>query len=118
MKHHVTTGNILLVNKASKDVLFIVCLLACQHIRMPEMNWKHEPLAESFNAFKVRMTLFLEDNEVTNVAKQATKIKIAVGDERMRRVLAFGLSDVQQNIPDDLWSLLESQVDATVKINF
>ncbi|XP_014667285.1 PREDICTED: uncharacterized protein LOC106808892 [Priapulus caudatus] len=36
----------------------------------------------------------------------------------MRRVLASGLSTEDQKDPEKIWDLLESQVDATVKINF
>ena len=86
--------------------------------RMPEMNWKHEPLADAFKAFKARMTLFLDDNEITDDAKKSTKIKLGLGDEGMRRVLASGLTEDQQKDPKEIWNLLESQVDASVKINF
>ena len=85
---------------------------------MPTMDWKYEPLADSYRAFKARMTLFLEDQEITDTAKQSTKIKIALGDEGIRRVLNSGLSDNEQKDPGKLWSLIEEQVDATVKINF
>ena len=63
---------------------------------MPTMDWKHDPLVESFRAFKARMTLYLEDCNVTSNAKMATKIKIAVGDEGMRRILNSGLSEDDQ----------------------
>ena len=82
------------------------------------MDWSHEPLSDAFRAFKARMCLFLEDQEVTEAGKQATKIKIALGDEGMRRILASGLSAQEQCIPTRIWDLIESEVDATVKINF
>ncbi len=63
--------------------------------RMLEMNWKHEPLADGFKAFKARMTLFLDDSEITDEAKQSTKTKLGLGDEGMCRVLAFDLSVAQ-----------------------
>ena len=53
--------------------------------KMPIMDWKHGPLVDSFKALKARMELFLMDNEVTDKAKQSIKIKIALGDEGMRR---------------------------------
>lgn len=86
--------------------------------KMPMMDWKHQPLSESFKAFKARMELFLLDHEVTDATKQAIKIRIAIGDEGMRRVLASGLSGDEQKVPDNIWTLLEGQVDASVKINF
>ncbi len=85
---------------------------------MPELNWKSENTADAFKTFKARMQLYLEDAEITEDAKKATKIKLAVGDEGMRRILASGLSAADQKKPAELWKLLESQLDAAVKINF
>ena len=86
--------------------------------KMPQMDWKFEPLADSFKAFRARMRLYFDDNDITDNTKKATKIKLAVGDEGMRRILSSGLTDAQQNMPDELWTLFETQVDASVKINF
>jgi hypothetical protein len=86
--------------------------------KMPMMDWKHDPVVDSYKAFKARFNLFLEDNDVTVPKKQATKIKIAIGDEGMRRILSSGLTPDDQNKPDKIWGLLEQQLDATVKINF
>lgn len=86
--------------------------------KCPQMDWTYEPLVDSFKAFKARMILYLEDTDVTNKAKQATKIKIALGDEGMRRILASGLTDEEQKKPDKIWNLIEGEVDASVKINF
>ena len=85
---------------------------------MPTMDWKHDPLVESFRAFKARMTLYLEDCNVTSNAKMATKIKIAVGDEGMRRILNSGLSEDDQKKTEKLWNLLERQVDTSLNVNF
>ena len=84
----------------------------------PEMNWSHTPPAESFAAFKDRITLYLEDNDIIDAGKQATKIKIAVGDEGMRRLLASGLSEGDLKSPARLWEFFESQLDIASKINF
>ena len=86
--------------------------------KMPEMNWKHDPIAESFIAFKARMQLYLEDNEIDDAGKQATKIKIAIGDEGMRRLLASGLTNEEQRDPEAIYNMLEEQLDATVKISY
>lgn len=86
--------------------------------KCPQMDWKHEPLVDSFKAFQARMNLYLEDLGVTDETKQATKIKIALGDEGMRRILASGLTETEQKIPARVWTLIESEVDASVKINF
>ena len=86
--------------------------------KCPQMDWTHEPLVDPFKAFQARMILYLEDLEVTEPAKQATKIKIAVGDEGMRRILASGLTEAEQKVPEKVWTLIEAEVDASVKINF
>ena len=41
------------------------------------------------------MSLFLEDNDVTDESKQATKIKISIREEGMRRLLASVLGENQ-----------------------
>lgn len=64
------------------------------------------------------MCLYLEDQGVTDETKKATKIKIALGDEGIRRILASGLSEADQADPKKIWSLIETEVDATTKINF
>ena len=50
---------------------------------MPMLDWKHEPLSESFKAFKARLNLYFADQETTSDSKQATKLQIVVGDEVM-----------------------------------
>ena len=84
---------------------------------MPTMDWKHDHLVESFRAFKARMTLYLEDCNVTSNAKMATKIKIAVGDEGMRRILNSGLSEENQKNTEKLWNH-ERRVDTSLNVNF
>ena len=64
------------------------------------------------------MDLYFEDQEITDKGKQATKIKIAIGDEGMRRILSSGLSIDEKKKPDKIYKLLEQQLDASVKINF
>ena len=64
--------------------------------KMPAMDWTYEPILDAYKAFKARVQLFLEDNDVTDIARQATKIKIALGDEGMRRLLASHLTDEQK----------------------
>ena len=86
--------------------------------KMPLMDWKHEPIVDSFRAFKARMNLFLADHEVTAAKKQATKIQIALGDEGMRRILTSGLTADEQEKPDSIWELIASQVDVSAKISF
>ena len=85
---------------------------------MPTMDWSLRPLSESLKVFKARMNLYLEDQNITDLVKQATKIKIASGDEGMRRILHSGMTDEDQKKPSELWKLLENEVDFTVKISF
>ena len=77
--------------------------------KMPEFNWQHEPLPEAFKAFKAGMVLFIEDQAVTDPAKQATKIHIAIGDEGIRRVFASSLTTAEQKIPGKLWTMLDCE---------
>ena len=64
------------------------------------------------------MFLYLEHNKVTDPAKQATKIKIVIGDKRMRRLFASGIYENQLKIPGNIWQLLEEQLDASVPLTF
>ena len=84
----------------------------------PELDWKAESKAEAFRCFKARMLLYLDDMEVIDGAKQATKIKLSIGDEGMRRLMTSGLNDEEMKSPDHIFDFLESQLDASAKINF
>ena len=67
-------------------------------------------MADAFRAFKARMELYIEDQNVNNRYKQETKLKIAFGDEGMRRFLASGLSDDEKKDPNAVWALIEEQL--------
>ena len=56
-----------------------------------------------------------EDNEVDDQEKIARKINIGLGDERLRRLNASGLSDADQKIPANLWHLFETQLKVSVQ---
>ena len=71
--------------------------------KMPTMNWGHKPVADAFRAFKARTEMYLEDQNVNDRHKQATKMKIALGDEGMIRILASGLSDDDKKDPNAVW---------------
>ncbi|ELU04379.1 hypothetical protein CAPTEDRAFT_199877 [Capitella teleta] len=86
--------------------------------KMPVMDWQHQPLADSLEAFQARLTLYFEDQDITDKPKQATKIKIASGDEGMRRILSSGLSDADLKDPEKIWTLFAGQVDTSAKVNF
>ena len=85
---------------------------------VPYMDWKHSPLSEAFHTFRARMDLYFADIDLTDKAKQAIKIKISLGDEGMRRILASGISAADSAVPDKLYELIEGQVDASVRINY
>ena len=84
--------------------------------RFPEMNWSVGNVAEEFKLFKQSMELCFGDNNITDSTKKATKIKIAVGNEGLRKINASGLSPDDQNDPEKLWNLFEDQL--RVKVNF
>ena len=76
---------------------------------MPYLDWQYSLLVDSYKAFKARMELYFVDNDITDAAKKAVKIKIASGDEGMRRILSSGLSQTDLGNPSKLWKLFESQ---------
>ena len=84
--------------------------------KYPEMNWEAKDLSEEFKLFKQRMELVLADQDVTDDKRKAIKIKIAVGNEGLRRINASGLSETDKDKPQELWKLLEAQL--KVNINF
>ena len=84
--------------------------------RLPEMNWQMPDLASGFSVFKQRMELCLKDLDITNAVTIATKIKIALGVEGLRRLNASGLSTEEQEKPDKIWDFFEKQL--KVSINF
>ena len=84
--------------------------------RLPEMNWQMPDLASGFSLFKQRMELCLKDLDITDEVKIATKIKIALGVEGLRRLNASGLSTADQDKPEKVWDFFEKQL--KVSINF
>ena len=86
--------------------------------RLPELDWKHDPLFEAFQTFKARLEVFFIDREIVDDEKKANKLQLAIGNEGMRRILASGLSDNDRKDPAKIWTMLENQIDASVKVNF
>ena len=83
--------------------------------KYPSMNWNAPDVADTFKLYKQRLLLVCEDNDVTENERIPRKIKIAVGDEVLRRLNASGLWDVEQKNPAKLWSLFETQLKVAVK---
>ena len=84
--------------------------------RFPEMKWDVSNVAEEFKLFKQRIELCLLDHNIEDKKKQATKIKIALGNEGLRRLNASGLTPLEQEDPHKIWCLFEDQL--KVKVNF
>ncbi|ELU14499.1 hypothetical protein CAPTEDRAFT_197132, partial [Capitella teleta] len=64
-------------------------------------------VADALRMYKQKMTLVCEDNEVTEPAAIARKIKIGLGDEGLRRLNASGLTEQQLQTPTAIWQFLE-----------
>ena len=82
--------------------------------KYPTMNWDTPNRPEVFKLFKQRMSLVIEDNEVTDKPKIARKIKIGLGDEGLRRLNASGLSAEHLKDPEKIWSFFEDQLNISV----
>ena len=54
--------------------------------KYPTMNWKAENVPEAFKIYKQKLSLVCEDNEVTDPASIARKIKIGLDNEGLRRL--------------------------------
>ena len=78
---------------------------------MPTMDWSDPDLSEAFSLFKHKMSLYLEEEEITDAAKQARTICLGVGDEGLKRLNDSGLSDAEKKRPDKLWEFYESQLE-------
>ena len=83
---------------------------------IPIMNWCDPDLSEAMSLFKQKMTLFIEDEEITEEAKQARKICRGIGDAGLRRLNASGLTEEQKKSPIHLWNFFENQL--RVNVNF
>ncbi|ELU08413.1 hypothetical protein CAPTEDRAFT_195464 [Capitella teleta] len=76
--------------------------------KYPIMKWESEGgVADALRMYKQKMTLMCEDNEVTEPAAIAQKIKIGLGDEGLRHLNASGLTEQQLQTPTAIWQFLE-----------
>ncbi len=80
------------------------------------MEWSSTGMAESLGLFKQKMTLFLDDESITDNAAKARKICREIGDEGLKRLNASDLSGEQKANPLELWTLFENQL--KVNVNF
>ena len=62
------------------------------------------------------MTLYIEDEEITDETKQARNICRGIGDQGLWCLNASGLSEQQKGSPENQWNFLKSQVG--VNVNF
>ena len=84
--------------------------------KFPEMNWDYGNTTEEFKLFKQKMELCLLDQNVTEDDKAAVKIKIAIGNEGLKRINASGLTDDEQKDPEQIWTFFEGQLQ--ISVNF
>ena len=84
--------------------------------QIPTMDWSSTDMAESLGLFKQKMTLFLDDENITDNAAKARKICRGIGDEGLKRLNASDLSGEQKANPLELWILFENQL--KVNVNF
>lgn len=66
---------------------------------LPTTNWAEPDLSEAISLFKQKMTLDIEDEELTEeiIAKQARKIWRGIGADGVKRLNASGLSDADKS---------------------
>lgn len=84
--------------------------------KFPEFKWDVPGVADDFKIFQQRMELGFLDHGITDKGKQAVKLKIAVGNEGLRRINSSGLSDEDKNDPGKLFKLFKDQL--KISVNF
>lgn len=84
--------------------------------KFSELDWTANDMAEEFKIFKQRMELCILDNGLTAKAKIATKIKLAIGPQGLRKLNASSLTEDDKKEPEKLWNLFEEQLN--IKVNF
>ena len=80
------------------------------------MNWFDPYLNEAISLFQQKLTVDIEDEEITDETKQAKKICRGIGDQVLRPLDASGPTEQQKSLPKNLWIFFESQL--RVNINF
>lgn len=83
--------------------------------QIPKMEWTGD-LSENLTLFKQKMTLFFEDEDITDTVKQSRKICRGIGDEGLKRLNVSGLTDEQKKDPKELWAFFNGQL--RVGVNF
>ena len=83
---------------------------------IPLMNWDSPDVTESFNLFRQKIELFIEDEEITDNEAKSRKIRRGIGDEGLKRLNASGLSAEDMKKPDKLWAYFENTL--KIDINF
>ena len=57
-----------------------------------------------------RMKLCLLDNEITDPREIAVKLKIALGNQGLKRLNASSFTDEDQHDPKKIWALFDDQL--------
>ena len=85
-------------------------------LQIPTMDWSSSDTAEALGLFKQNMTLFLDDENITDDVAKAWNICQGIGDEGLKRLNASNLTEAQKEDPRDLWTLFENYL--KVNVNF
>ena len=60
---------------------------------LPMMNWFDPDLSEVMSLLKQKMTLYIEDKEITDKIKQPRKIYHGIGDQGLRNLNTSSLTE-------------------------
>ena len=82
--------------------------------KIPEMNWGSDNISEALTLFQQKMTLYTDDEEITDPEKIARKICRGIGDEGLRRLNASGLTEEEKKVPDKIWGHFENTLKTNV----
>ena len=74
------------------------------------MNWSDPDLNEAMSLFKQKITLYIENEEITDETKQARKICCGIGDQGLRLLIVSGITEQLKRLPENLWNFFESQL--------
>jgi hypothetical protein len=82
--------------------------------RIPQMNWSTDNNEQALQLFKYNISVYCEDEDITEGKKVALKILRGIGDEGLRRLHASGLSEDDKRKPAKIWEFFEGQLQTSV----
>ena len=80
--------------------------------RIPQMNWATDNHKEALQLFKSNISVYCEDEEVTDDRKKALKILRAIADEGTRRLQVSGISEEGKRKPRQAVGVLRIAAEA------